>query len=402
MDLFIPHTTPTRVAGCARRTFLACVAALPARARSKFDVDAFDRARVLRDANRYVDQKPVTVTASRSARSAGGLHDFFSEGDYWWPDPKNPGGPYLRRDGMSNPDNFDDHRRALMRFSVQAPALAAAWRLTGDKRYANRAADHLRAWFVNPQTRMNPNLQYAQAIHGITPGRGTGIIDTIHLVEVTQAVPFVRDSGALSNSDGAAIHRWFEDYIAWLTTSKNGIEERDTNNNHATCWGMQVAAFAKLTGNRKQMDYVRTRYKSVYMPDQQSADGSFPRELARTKPYGYSLFNLEAMAAICQILSEGGQDLWRWKTTDGRGIAKAIAFMFPYIRDKSKWPKPADVMYFKDWPMRQSALLFGGLALDEPEYIAEWKKLPPDSTIEEVIRNFFIRQPVLWASARRV
>src|SRR6185312_6781849 len=171
-------------------------------------------------ANSYLNEKPVTVTASHSPRSAGGPHDFYSEGDYWWPDPKNPGGPYLRRDGMSNPDNFDDHRRALMRFSVQAPALAAAWRLTGDKRYANRAADHLRAWFVNPQTRMNPNLQYAQAIHGITPGRGTGIIDTIHLVEVTQAVPFVRDSGALSKSDSIAIHRWFEDYIAWLTASK--------------------------------------------------------------------------------------------------------------------------------------------------------------------------------------
>ena len=76
--------------------------------------------------------------------------------------------------------------------------------------------------------------------------------------------------------------------------------------------------------------------------------------------------------------------------------------MFPYIRDKSKWPKPPDVMYFKDWPMRQSALLFGGLALDEPEYVAEWKKLPANSTVEEVVRNFFICQAVLWVSTRRV
>ena len=384
-----------------RRTFLGCAAALPARAMLKFDVDAFDRTRVLRDADRYLGEKPATVTASHSPRSSGGPHDFSSEGDYWWPDPKNPGGPYIRRDGMSNPDNFDDHRRALMRFSLQAPALAAAWHLTGDKRYARRAADHVRAWFVNPETRMSPNLQYAQAIHGVTPGRGTGIIDTIHLVEVAQAVPFLRDSGALSQGDVAAVHRWFDDYVSWLTTSKNGMEERDTNNNHATCWGMQVAAFAKLAGNRKQMEYVRTRYKTVYIPDQQASDGSFPRELARTKPYGYSLFNLEAMAAICQILSVDGEDLWRWKAADGRGIAKAIAFMFPYIRDKSKWPKPPDVMYFDEWPMRQSALLFGGMALDQPEYIAEWKKLPADSSVEEVIRNFFIRQPVLWVSGGR-
>src|SRR2546423_4964355 len=154
----------------------------------RINVAAIDRQRVIKAANQYLTEKPITITASSSPRSAGGLHDFFSEGDYWWPDPANPNGPYTQRDGMSNPDNFVDHRRALMRFSVQVPALIAAWKLTKDKRYSTKAADHLRAWFIDERTQMNPNLQYAQAIHGRTTGRGTGIIDTIHLIEVARAI----------------------------------------------------------------------------------------------------------------------------------------------------------------------------------------------------------------------
>src|ERR1700681_4809077 len=113
---------------------------------STFDVATFDRQRVLKAANQYLSEAPITITASHSPRSAGGMHDFFSEGDYWWPDPQNPGGPYIQRDGLSNPDNFDEHRRALMRLSVQVPALAAAWRITRNARYAKQAARHLRAW----------------------------------------------------------------------------------------------------------------------------------------------------------------------------------------------------------------------------------------------------------------
>src|SRR5207344_1849374 len=151
--------------------------------------------------DRYLKEDPLTVTASTSPRSAGGKHDFFSEGDYWWPDPKNPGGPYIQHDGMSNPDNFVDHRRVLMRLSVQVPALTAAWALTGNEKYSEKAVEHLRAWFINEQTRMNPNLQYAQAIKGVTTGRGIGIIDTIHLVEVARSSEKLERSKVLKPSE---------------------------------------------------------------------------------------------------------------------------------------------------------------------------------------------------------
>jgi Alginate lyase len=377
-------------------TILALITSAVASAPSKLNVRAIDRARILKAANQCLTEKPITITASSSPRSAGGLHDFFSEADYWWPDPKNPNGPYIQRDGMSNPDNFVEHRRALMRLSVQVPALVAAWKITKDKRYATAAAEHLRAWFIDERTRMNPNLQYAQAIHGITTGRGTGIIDTIHLVEVARAIEVLKESSALSMTELGAITQWFNDYLQWLTTSKNGTDERDAKNNHTTCWVMQVAAFAHLVNDQKLLDYCRGRFKTVIVPNQIAVNGSFPEELRRTKPYGYELFNLEAMATVCEILTTPRDNLFTYQTSDGRGFRRAVEYMAPFIADKKSWPLKPDVMYDKEWPMRQASLLFAGIAFNRQDYIDLWKKLPPDSDVEEVVRNFFIRQPVLW------
>jgi hypothetical protein len=356
-----------------------------------------ERERVLAQARRFVKDLPITVTAAHSPRSNGGRHDYFSEGDYWWPDPDKPDGPYIQKDGMSNPDNFNDHRRALMRFSVEMPALVTAYTLTKDRAFATAAARHARAWFMSPRTRMNPDLRYAQAIHGRVTGRGTGIIDTIHLVEVVRGLEVLEDAApaAWSKEDAAATRRWFEDYLDWLTTDQYGKDERDATNNHATCWVMQVAAFARYTGNAALMQDCRTRFKTALL-QQMAPDGSFPRELGRTKPYGYSLFNLEAMATICQLLSTPEDDLWTFQLPDGRGMRQAMAYMVPYIRDKKTWPKPPDVMYDRYWPMRQSSLLFAGVALKEPSYLDLWSSLPADSDVEEIVRNFFIRQPLLW------
>ncbi len=296
---------------------------------------------------------------------------------------------------MTNPDNFVAHREAMMGLSLQVPALYAAWRITKERRYADHAAKHLRAWFVEETTRMNPNLQYAQAIHGRTTGRGTGIIDTIHLVEVVRGASVIEESGALTAADRSGIRQWFSDYLKWLTTSKNGHEERDAKNNHGTCWVMQAAEFAHYSGNSEVTNYCRERFKTVLL-GQIAADGSFPQELRRTKPYSYSLFNLETMSTACQTLSSAAGNLWQFELPDGRGMKKAAAFMFPYIADKKKWPYPADVMYYDQWPVRQVSLLFAGLAYGETRYLDLWKTLNPDPTVEETIRNYPIRQPVLW------
>ena len=362
----------------------------------RFEIAKFDRTRALKAAAQYLSEEPLTITSSSSPRSAGSRHDFFSEGDYWWPDPQNPDGPYIQRDGMTNPDNFTDHRRYLMRLSVQVPALVAAWKLTGDQRYSAHAARHLRAWFVDEKTRMNPNLQFAQAIKGRVTGRGIGIIDTIHLVEVARAIEVLEDSKVISRDELDRVKRWFADYLRWMTTHPYGLEERDAKNNHGTCWVMQVAMFARLTRNEELLRFCRERFKTVLVPNQIAVDGSFPQELRRTKPYGYSLFNLDAMATICQILSTQEDNLWRFELEDGRGIRRSLAYMTPFIRDKKTWPLKPDVMYDEEWPMRHPSLLFAGIAFNDRDYIALWKTLKADSGVEEVIRNFFIRQPVLW------
>lgn len=361
---------------------------------TQFDAAA-ERTRVLTAANKYLKEGPITVTASVSPRSAGGPHDYFSEGDYWWPDPQNPGGPYIQKDGLSNPDNFNDHRRALMRLSVQMPALVTAYTLTKDQKYAMQAQRHARAWFISRATRMTPALRFAQAIHGRSTGRGTGIIDTIHLVEVVRALERLDGVRGWSRDDADLARRWFADYLEWLTTDEYGKEERDATNNHATAWVLQVAAFAHYTGNEPLMRDCRQRFK-IALLEQMAADGSFPRELGRTKPYGYSLFNLEAMATIAQILSTPEDDLWTFELPDGRGMRKAMTYMVPYIRDKKSWPRPPDVMYHANWPMRQASLLFAGVAFKDSSYLDLWSSLPADSDVEEVVRNFFIRQPLLW------
>jgi hypothetical protein len=355
------------------------------------DVAAIDHARILRAAERYLGESPVTITAFPAPRSAGKLHDYFSEADYWWPDPANPGGPYIDRDGMSNPDNFVDHRRALIRLSIQASALGAAWFLTKQERYAEHAARHLSAWFVDEATRMNPNLEYAQAIHGRVTGRGIGIIDTLQLVEVARAATLIENSRAFGKARREGVKDWFREYLQWMTTSEKGAAERDTKNNHSTCWVLQVAEFARYTNNAELGNFCRTRFKTVLVPNQIAANGSFP-----LKPYGYSLFNLDAMATACQALSTPEDNLWTYELTDGRGLRKAMEYMFPFIADKKKWPLRPDVQYFENWPVRQPSLLFAGLAFRKPEYVELWKRLDPDPTVQEVVRNFPIRQPVMW------
>jgi hypothetical protein len=358
-----------------------------------------DRGRVLRAADRYLKQTPKTVTSVHSPRSQGGVHDYFSEGDYWWPDPKNAGGPYVRRDGFSNPQNFNEHRELLIRLSVEMPALTAAWALTRKRAYAQKAAEHLRAWFVEPATRMNPDLEYAQAIHGVTAGRGIGIIDTLHLVEVAKAAAWVERAGVLSLAEQRAVRGWFADYVTWMTASKNGVEERAAKNNHGTCWVAQVASFAQFIRDEEKLAECRERFRTVLVPNQIAPDGSLPLELARTKPYSYSLFDMDALALVCQVASRPGEDLWRFATADGRGIRETLEFMIPYIRDKSTWPFEHDVEYFDDLPVRQPSLLFAGLAYGDAGYLAVWKTLNPDPVVPEIIRNFPVRQPVLWVRA---
>ena len=372
-----------------------------ASASASSDVAAIDRDRILKAAKTALSLEPITITAFHAELSEGGPNDFYSNGDYWWPDPRKPDGlPYMRRDGKSNPGNFTAHRHCVNNLRDAIAALGAAYRVTGEDRYAAKSAELLRVFFLDPDTRMNPHLNFAQAIPGRTPGRGIGIIDTLHLAEIPLAIMVLAESPAFPDDVLAGLKQWFREYTHWMRTSKNGREEAKTINNHVVAYWLQIACFARLTGDEENLAEARRQVKEVFVPDQMAVDGSFPRELARTKPYAYSIFQLDNMATLCQVLSTPDDNLWEFELPDGRGIRKAMAYLYPYLADKSTWPLDPDVESWEGWPARQPALLFAGLALDEPRYLDLWKRLKPDPADPEVRRNIAITQPVLWVDEK--
>lgn len=361
----------------------------------KTQAKAVLKQQILTDAAWALQQPPITVTAETSPRSAGGKHDFFSEADYFWPNPANPEGPYINKDGQTNPDNFVAHRKAMIRLSQVIGALASAYQLTGDEKYVKHALLHLKAWFINEETLMNPNLSYAQAVKGVTTGRSFGIIDTIHLMEVAQGVYIMQHAKAFDKAVLNGTKKWFADYILWLNTSKNGVTEKLAKNNHGVCWAMQVASFAKLCNDQPMLDSLRTSYKTM-LEKQMATDGSFPLELARTKPYGYSIFNLDAFTMLCQILSTPKDNLWKFETVDGRSILKGITYLYPFVADKTKWALKPDIMYWNNWPVAQPFLIFGANEFNNKAWFATWQKLDLKPTVEEVIRNLPVRHPLIW------
>jgi hypothetical protein len=362
---------------------------------SNFNLLEFEKERILKKVDTLINLKPITVTADVAARSKGGIHDFYSEGDYWWPDPKNPNGAYIRKDGRTNPDNFVAHRKAMVRFSQIAGSLASAYQITGDIRYVKALKPHVLAWFVNDATKMNPNLLFAQAIKGKVSGRGIGIIDTVHLVEVALAMEHVESSGVFTIVELEHIKNWFSQYNEWLTTHEFGRAEKENGNNHSVTYALQVAAYARLTENDSLLKEMRSFYKNTLLTDQMAADGSFPKETGRTKPYGYSIFNLDAMTALCQLLSTQQEDVFE-HTIEEKNMELGMEYLYPYLKDKSSWPFAPDVMYWNDWPVAQPCLLFMYSHTKNKDYLKLWKQLDRDFDTREVVRNMPVKHYTLW------
>lgn len=345
-------------------------------------------------AHMFLDQEARPITMFLSERSSGGPHDFYSEGDYWWPDPNNPEGPYIRRDGLSNPNNFVAHRKAMRNLSEWVTTLVAAYSVTREEKFAIHALSHLHAFFVNPATAMNPSLLYAQAIQGRHQGRGIGIIDTIHLIEVVKSILKLKALGKLDENDFEIYKRWFDQYASWMNTHKYGLDEKNHGNNHSTWWAAQMAAFALIAEREDLMEVARNQFKKL-ITFQMSVDGSFPDELERTKPYNYTLFNLEGYAVICELASTEEENLWNYEGKSGT-LRKAFDFMLPYIRNKSNWIKPPDVSHFDEIPIQSVGLLLAALAYEDKDYMDVWISLSAEKKSEEVKRNFPLWHPQNW------
>jgi len=370
------------------------------RAQVADEVAKIDHDRILRLADKALKMTPPAITDHIATNSAGGPHDFFSQADYAWPNPTNANGrPFIGRDGESNPDVFSFHRMAMRDMKDAVAALAAAYVLTGDDKYPRKAGQFIKVFFLDPQTRMNPHLQYAQAVLGASTGNNYGVIDTLHLAELPVAVHFLEKSPKFPASVDKGLKQWFTDYTHWITTSTNGVAEMNNKNNHSMSCYVQLASFARFTGDTSLLESCRTRFKEVLLPRQMTNDGSFPLELKRTKPYGYSIFQAENVAMLCVLLSTTNEDFWKFTLPDGRSPMKIMDFIYPYLADKNQWPadgRRKDVMHWADWPMRQPCLIFAYAETGDAKYFDLWKKLDADPPDLEVRRNVAVTQPLLW------
>lgn len=355
-----------------------------------------DREWVMEKAQEALKASVLHITDLQSPRSEGGPHDYYSNGDYWWPNPDTPDGlPYIQRDGQTNPENFNGHRIILRQMRTHVVFLTSAYLLTGEEKYAERAVCHLREFFLDEETYMAPHLSYAQALLGICPGRGIGIIDTLHLVDVVFAIDCLQKSDSMTEEIYRGLKKWFSKYLGWMLTDENGIQEMNKDNNHGVCFFVQAAAFALFTDNERIADFCRDTYKTSLLK-QEASDGSFPRELGRTKPYNYSIFVVDNMVSLCHLLSKPEDNLWEYESPEGKSIVKALDYLTPYILDKKAWPHPQDVMHFEAFPARHGFMLLAGCTLGRQELLDLYDRLPAESLDEEARRNIASRQPMLW------
>jgi len=338
--------------------------------------------RVRAEADRRIKDGPWSVTFDRPAGIFLQLQDYYSEAPYRWPDPADPGGPYILREGRLNPDRFTANRNALNAMSDAVFTLGAASYLFDDVRYGQRAAFILNAWFVNPKTRMNPDLEHSRAIRGVNAGSPAGIIEGRAFIRAIQGMEFLQQAGSWDAKDQAVVQKWFEDYLRWLTQSKEGLQEKNSGDNHSSWWTAQVAAVATFLGDEATAHMAFDLYRERIFPRQIRADGSAPREEARPSSW-YSVFNLEAFTTVCRIAEVQGVDLWNVRGKNGSTLSTVIDYLQPQLADPRKWSREqaadleTDALYF---------LAFAGMGLKKPEYIALYQRLEhPDKAWLSVV-----------------
>lgn len=324
-------------------------------------------------ADKMMELTPLSVTYHESPAVSGDVHDYYSEGPYWWPDPENPDWPFIRRDGECFPGRFNHHYSDLCTLTEAVAVLSQAGVFLDEKKYHKKAMELIRGWFLDDETKMNPNLNHAQAIRGRCSGRGIGIIDTCILLRVVLGVNLIAYNGGFE-SEIVALKAWFQEYIHWLKTSENGIEEKTCHNNHANWYNTQLAAYSAFVGDFECVNECFEMFKNTIIPNQTGEDGSFTDEIQRTRSYHYTKYNLEASCILCMIAQQMGVDLWNAEMQGERGIKKSVMFFKPFYSNPFLWNyQQIDVQgaFDEDITMRMAAIQF-----DDAEIKAanEWRR----------------------------
>jgi len=293
---------------------------------------------LLKDADKALKFGPVSVMEKKHIPPSGDKHDYMSLAPYHWPDPSKPDGlPYIRKDGQTNPEvkeYKDKEYQPLLCESVHV--LALAYYFSGEKMYADHAAKLLRVWFLDSVTRMNPNLNFGQAIKGVNTGRGAGVIDSRHYIKVVDAIGLLRDSKSWKPEDQKGMEKWFAAFLDWMHNSPVGKDEMDTPNNHGVWYDAQRLSLALFTGNtgmaKKIVQSARERLDS-----QMNNEGKFPKEMERTISLHYTVFVMNAFITIAQMAEGLDMDLWKYTSPSGKSLQKGFEALRPYITGKKKW-----------------------------------------------------------------
>ncbi|MDS1031293.1 alginate lyase family protein [Porphyromonadaceae sp. NP-X] len=309
---------------------------------------------VIGEADKHLTATIATVMDKPLTPASGDKHDYMSMGRYWWPNPNTKDGlPYIRRDGVSNPELEKLDRNSLSKMARSVVILSLAYHLTNKDEYAQKAVENLKTWFLDKKTKMNPNMNFGQTIprRNNGKGRGEGVLDSYSFVEMLDAVELLKSSNKFTMEDQAALKDWFSAYLNWMLTSEIGQEEYNAKNNHGTAFDVQVVRYALFTGNKEVADKFVKDFPERRIFTQIEPNGAQTYELQRTKAFGYSVYNLTHFMDMAFLAKSMNQDIFHAVSSDGRSIVKAIDFLIPYVgKPSSEFP----YQQIQDWDKEQS------------------------------------------------
>lgn len=302
---------------------------------------AFDK--LIKDAELALKNGPYSVTDKEKLPPSGDKHDYASYSRYWWPDPEQPNGlPFIRRDGETNPDSQNDKssdRPRIGAFGTDTETLGLAYYLTGEEKYAIKAAELLRVWFLNESTRMNPNVNHAQCRPGHNIGSKSGILDGRLLTKALEGSLLISSSSVLSENEYSALQNWASAYLAWLTTNKMALEEADSKNNHGSYYDAQAMYFSLYSNNKKSALNIAKNFMQKRINPQIQSDGSMPKEIERTRPLFYSIYNLHAIFLVAHLAEKVDVDIWEVDVDTSR-LRAGLDYLVPYTDQRKPWPLP--------------------------------------------------------------
>jgi hypothetical protein len=296
---------------------------------------------LLQDADKLLDYAPVSVMQKNAVPPSGDKHDYMSIAPYFWPDPSQPNGlPYINKDGVVNPEvrQYTD-KTNLPIVCNNIYLLSLAWYFSKDEKYARHASKLAEVWFLDTATRMNPNLNYGQAVKGVTEGRAEGLIDSRFFIWAIDGIRLLQTSWYWTAGDQASMKQWFSAFLGWMQTSRIAQKEMNSKNNHGVWYDAQSLAMALFADSVELAGKIVLR-AADRLDRQMDTSGLFPLELSRTTSLHYSVFILNAFIVVAELSEQTSVNVWTVETPSGKSLKKGFWAILPFIAREKPWPWP--------------------------------------------------------------